>query len=63
MKPLLSGKTAIITGASKGIGLACAQLFWQEGANVMHILYLASDMGKAVTGRVLVVDTGAYIGA
>ncbi len=31
----LIGKTAIVTGASQGIGLACAQRFIVDGANVM----------------------------
>lgn len=35
MRKLLEGKTAIVTGASKGIGLAIAQLFAEEGANVI----------------------------
>ena len=30
----LRGKSVLITGASKGIGLACARGFAQEGANV-----------------------------
>ena len=33
--PCLSGKTAIVTGAARGIGLACAKRFVAEGANVV----------------------------
>jgi NADP-dependent 3-hydroxy acid dehydrogenase YdfG len=32
---LLSGKTAFITGASSGIGMACAEEFANEGANLI----------------------------
>lgn len=32
---VFSGKTVIITGASQGIGLACAQAFHGDGANVV----------------------------
>ncbi|MGG7566777.1 SDR family NAD(P)-dependent oxidoreductase [Rhodovulum sp. DZ06] len=35
MRKMLQGQTAIITGASKGIGRAIAELFAEEGANVV----------------------------
>ncbi len=38
---LLEGKTALITGASKGIGRAIAQVFVEDGANVAFT-YLSS---------------------
>jgi 3-oxoacyl-[acyl-carrier protein] reductase len=40
---LLSGKTALITGASRGIGLAIAQKFAQEGANVAFTYASSED--------------------
>jgi len=38
----LNGKHVLITGASKGIGLACAHAFAQEGA---HLSLVARDLG------------------
>ena len=34
----LSGKTAIVTGGSEGIGLACAKALFSEGVNVVIVL-------------------------
>ena len=48
MKKLLEGKTAIITGASKGIGLAIAQLYSEEGANVVMTARNKADLNSAV---------------
>ena len=35
MSDLLTGKTALITGAAHGFGAACAKLFHENGANVV----------------------------
>ena len=48
MKKLLEGKTAIITGASKGIGYAIAELFSDEGANVVMTARGKDALDKAV---------------
>lgn len=45
MSGSLSGKTAIITGGSKGIGRATAIRFGKEGANV--VINYSSDSGAA----------------
>ena len=54
----LSGKTAIITGASRGIGAAAARVFAQAGANVMllarsgnALLTLADTIGPKAVAR------------
>jgi NAD(P)-dependent dehydrogenase (short-subunit alcohol dehydrogenase family) len=38
----MKNKTVVITGATKGIGLACAKLFYKEGASVA-LLDISSD--------------------
>ena len=45
---LLSGKTALITGASKGIGRAIAIRYAQEGANVAFTFLSSIEKGQAL---------------
>jgi NAD(P)-dependent dehydrogenase (short-subunit alcohol dehydrogenase family) len=48
----LHGKTALITGASRGIGLAIASRFAEAGANVMLTSRTAEDLEKAASDLV-----------
>ena len=45
---LLSGKTAIITGASKGIGKGIAETFAKQGANVAFTFLRSVEKGQAL---------------
>lgn len=45
---LLSGKTALITGASKGIGRAIAIRYAQEGANIAFTYLSSVEKGQAL---------------
>lgn len=60
MKPLLTGKTAIITGGSKGIGRATAELFIAEGANVVITARRQKELDEAV--QALTAQGGKAIG-
>jgi NAD(P)-dependent dehydrogenase (short-subunit alcohol dehydrogenase family) len=51
-QPALEGKTAVITGASRGIGLAMAGRFLEAGANVMLCARKADDLAEAVAGLI-----------
>lgn len=45
---LLEGKTALITGASKGIGKKIAEVFAQHGANVAFTYLSSVEQGEAL---------------
>jgi NAD(P)-dependent dehydrogenase (short-subunit alcohol dehydrogenase family) len=49
----LEGKTALITGASRGIGLAMAGRFLEAGAAVMLSSRTAGDLAQAMDGLVV----------
>jgi NAD(P)-dependent dehydrogenase (short-subunit alcohol dehydrogenase family) len=48
----LTGRTALITGGSRGIGLAVAARFAEAGANVMIASRKADDLEQAANGLV-----------
>lgn len=48
---LLQGKTALITGASKGIGKAIAIKYAEQGANVAFTYLSSVEQGKALEGE------------
>lgn len=54
---LLQGKTAIITGASRGIGKAIAVKFAQEGANVAFTYLSSVEKGQALEAELAAFGT------
>jgi NAD(P)-dependent dehydrogenase (short-subunit alcohol dehydrogenase family) len=46
----LKGKVVVVTGGSKGIGLACAQAFLAEGARVAIVSRSAANLESAARG-------------
>ncbi len=52
---ILEGKTALISGGSRGIGFAIAELFYKEGANV----YIMSRTAEQLAGAVKKIGNGS----
>ena len=46
----LAGKTAIVTGAARGIGKAISLKFAEEGANVVMLDILEKELNESKTG-------------
>lgn len=55
----LKGKVAVIGGASKGLGRACAQVLAEEGVNIVLCSRSAADIEKAA--QEIGVTTGAQV--
>lgn len=54
---LLEGKTAIVTGAARGIGKAIAMKFAQEGANIAFTDLVIDDNAKATEAEIAAFGT------
>ena len=47
----LSGKSILITGGSKGIGEAVAEVFAKEGASAIHVTARSGDLLEGLKAR------------
>ncbi|OBQ52473.1 3-oxoacyl-[acyl-carrier-protein] reductase [Tamlana sp. s12] len=56
---LLEGKTAIVTGASRGIGKGIAQVFAQQGANVAFTYSSSVDAANALEKELIALGVKA----
>lgn len=56
---LLTGKTALVTGAARGIGKAIALKFAQEGANIAFTDLVIDENGKATEAEIVALGVKA----
>ena len=56
---LLTGKTALVTGAARGIGKAIALKFAQEGANIAFTDLVIDENGKATEAEIAALGVNA----
>lgn len=57
----IAGKTALVCGASKGLGLGCAEALVQEGVNVVIVARGAEALQVAATQLQAVSAQGAWV--
>jgi 3-oxoacyl-[acyl-carrier protein] reductase len=55
----ISGRTALVCGASKGLGYGCAEALVREGVNVVIVARGAEALGEAATSLQAVADGAA----
>lgn len=56
----LKGKVAVVTGGTKGIGLGCAQVLAQEGANLV-LNYRSNPEDAELTAKTIAEKTGVRV--
>ena len=59
----IAGKTALVCGASKGLGYGCAEALVKEGVNVVIVARTAADLQAAAARLQGVATLGAWVKA